>query len=98
MLHVTYATRRRDPIDTLKIDQTFVRDLTSDVSDAAITAAMIAMAHTLELKVIAEGVETEMKALAGKVDVRCADPNWYEKNPHPPKIACEQNACSAALK
>lgn len=50
---------KRFPIDVLKIDQTFVRDLTSDISDAAITAAMITMAHSLELKVIAEGVETE---------------------------------------
>lgn len=50
---------KRFPIDILKIDQTFVRDLTTDFSDAAITAAMITMAHSLELKVIAEGVETE---------------------------------------
>jgi len=50
---------KRFPIDVLKIDQTFVRDLTSDISDAAITVAMITMAHSLELKVIAEGVETE---------------------------------------
>jgi EAL domain-containing protein (putative c-di-GMP-specific phosphodiesterase class I) len=49
---------KRFPIDILKIDQTFVRDLTSDISDAAITEAMITMAHSLELKVIAEGVET----------------------------------------
>lgn len=47
------------PVHTLKIDQTFVKDLTSDIGDAAITAALITMAHTLQLRVIAEGVETE---------------------------------------
>jgi len=46
------------PVDTLKIDRTFIRDLISVPDDAAITAAVIAMAHALELKVVAEGVET----------------------------------------
>lgn len=49
---------RKFPIDTLKIDQTFVQDLTSNPDDAAISKAIIAMAHSLRLDVIAEGVET----------------------------------------
>ncbi|HTH10297.1 MAG TPA: response regulator, partial [Acidovorax sp.] len=46
------------PIDYLKIDQGFVRDVTSDPDAAAICTAIIDLAHNLKLKVIAEGVET----------------------------------------
>ena len=50
---------RRFPIDTVKIDRSFIRDLTVNPSDAEITATVIIMAHNLKLEVIAEGVETE---------------------------------------
>jgi diguanylate cyclase (GGDEF)-like protein len=47
------------PVDTLKIDQGFIRGVTSDPNDAAITEAVIAMGHALGLRVVAEGVERD---------------------------------------
>jgi EAL domain-containing protein (putative c-di-GMP-specific phosphodiesterase class I) len=46
------------PIDTLKVDRSFIRDLATDSEDKAITSAIIAMGKTLSLTVVAEGVET----------------------------------------
>jgi len=53
----------RFPIDTLKIDQSFVRGLTIGPSDAALVKAIIAMGKSLRLRIIAEGVETEAQRL-----------------------------------
>jgi EAL domain-containing protein (putative c-di-GMP-specific phosphodiesterase class I) len=50
---------RKFPLDTLKIDRSFVMNITTDSDDAAITTAIIAMAHSLKLRVIAEGVESK---------------------------------------
>jgi EAL domain-containing protein (putative c-di-GMP-specific phosphodiesterase class I) len=50
---------KRFPIDTLKIDQSFVHDITSDTDSATIVSAVIGMGKNLKQRVIAEGVETD---------------------------------------
>ncbi len=52
------AYLKRFPVDTLKIDRSFIRDIIDDADDAALTSAILAMTHSLRLHVVAEGVET----------------------------------------
>lgn len=67
---------KRFPLDALKVDQSFVRNITTDTGDAAITRAIVAMAHSFGMIVIAEGVETKdhLDFLAG---LGCEDAQGY---------------------
>ena len=56
--HSSLTYLKRFPINILKIDKAFVRDITVNVDDAAIARAIITMAHSLGMKTVAEGVET----------------------------------------
>lgn len=70
---------KKFPIDTLKIDQSFVRDIHMDRDDAAIVKAIMAMAFSLDLNVIAEGVET-IEQLLFLVNQRCPEAQGYYFN------------------
>ena len=56
------ACLKRFPFSLLKIDRSFIRDLSDDSDDAAIARAIVSMGHVLGLRVVAEGVETEAQA------------------------------------
>lgn len=81
------------PIHCLKIDRSFVRDLTKDTNDAAIITAMIALAHGLKFSVVAEGVETqEQRNLLKILECELMQGNFFSR------AVCAQEATELLLK
>jgi EAL domain-containing protein (putative c-di-GMP-specific phosphodiesterase class I) len=67
---------KRLPIDQLKIDQSFVRDIVTDSSDKVIVRTIVVMAKSLDISVIAEGVETEEQYQL-LLDIGCTEFQGY---------------------
>ena len=88
------AYLRRFPIDKLKIDIAFIREVTSNADDAAIVLAIIRMAHSLKLDVIAEGVETAAQ-LAYLQQHGCDQVQGYYFSPPVPLCELEHMLCAA---
>lgn len=73
------------PIDTVKLDRSFVKGATTDPDDAALVMAIITLAHNLKLKVIAEGVETEEQVVFLRL-LRCDEAQGFlYSKPLPPE-------------
>ncbi|HRX69897.1 MAG: EAL domain-containing protein [Candidatus Competibacteraceae bacterium] len=79
---------KRFAVDTLKIDRSFVRDVATDSDDAAITAAIITLAHNLELTVVAEGVESVEQVMFLRHH-DCDSLQGFLASPPLPPEACE---------
>ena len=79
----SFVSLKRFPFDCIKIDRSFIKDIPHDPDDVAITQAIIAMAHSLRLKVIAEGVETR-EQLDFLTELGCHEfQGYYFKKPQP---------------
>jgi diguanylate cyclase (GGDEF)-like protein/PAS domain S-box-containing protein len=85
--HSSLSYLKRLPIDTLKIDRSFIRDIVSDPDDAAIVTAVLAMADTLKLQVVAEGVESD-EQLAFLRERRCGRIQGHVFSPPLPAGDC----------
>lgn len=87
---------KRFPVDTLKIDRSFVCDMTTDPDDAALVTGIIALAHSLRLKVVAEGVETaEQRDFLARCDCDFIQ-GYLLSQPVPPEVF-ERNMLDAEL-
>src|SRR2546430_4959205 len=79
---------KRLPIDTLKLDRSFVNGVTSDPDDAALVTAIVTLAHNLRLRVVAEGIETEGQLNFLRM-LRCDEGQGYFFGPPKPSEAFE---------
>jgi diguanylate cyclase (GGDEF)-like protein len=82
------AHLRRLPVDALKIDLSFVRGATTDPNDASVVTAVIAVAHSLELRVIAQGVESEAQVSLLR-SLGCDEVQGFLWSPPLPATECE---------
>ncbi|WP_126443759.1 sensor domain-containing protein [Sulfuricystis multivorans] len=80
---------KRFPIDTLKIDRSFVKGIPDDENDCAIARAIISLAHSLDLHVVAEGVETRMQ-LEFLSRLGCQEIQGYHFSPPVPPATFEE--------
>jgi diguanylate cyclase (GGDEF)-like protein/PAS domain S-box-containing protein len=83
------AHLRQLPVDTLKIDLSFVRGATTDADDASVVTAVIAVAHSLGLRVVAQGVETEAQVALLR-SLGCDEVQGYLWSPPVPAAECER--------
>lgn len=74
---------KRFPVDTVKVDQSFVRDMSEDSSDRKLVEAVVAMAHSLDMQVVAEGVESATQARLLREMGCCHAQGYYYSRPVP---------------
>ncbi len=90
------AHLRRLPVDALKIDLSFVRGATTDPDDASVVTAVIAVAHSLGLRVVALGVETEAQVTLLRT-LGCDEVQGYLWSPPVPPDRCERMLSDGVL-
>jgi len=83
------AHLRQLPVDALKIDLSFVRGATTDADDASVVTAVIAVAHSLGLRVIAQGVESEGQVVLLR-SLGCDEVQGFLWSPPVPPVLCER--------
>jgi diguanylate cyclase (GGDEF)-like protein/PAS domain S-box-containing protein len=74
---------KRFPVDTVKVDQSFVRDMSEDSSDRKLVEAVVSMAHSLDMQVVAEGVENATQARLLRAMGCCHAQGYYFARPVP---------------
>jgi EAL domain-containing protein (putative c-di-GMP-specific phosphodiesterase class I) len=90
------AHLRQLPVDALKIDLSFVRGATTDPNDASVVTAVIAVAHSLDLRVVAQGVESD-EQVALLRSLGCDEVQGFLWSPPVPAAECESLLAAGLL-